>query len=181
MASKKMIAQSLMAIKQIYPNFAKDDEEIEIKAKIWEKLLMNYTDEQVSNALYMCMQEMKYPPVPADLIERLKPSKAELWAKLDKVLLEVWQQMDMFNATYIEDDGISQGAKAKRKVQEIWDNLESELKAYIGSKGMLLTMARYDDKALQFERSAFMKTEIRPSINKLLLENKNENKKIEKI
>jgi hypothetical protein len=174
-----MIAQSLMAIKQIYPNFAKDDEEIEIKAKIWEKLLINYTDEQVSNALYICMQEMKYPPVPADLIERLKPNKAELWAELDKTLIQVYNLMDKFSYTAKEDDGISQGEHAKIKVQELWDNLCPELKAYIGSKGMMMSMALYDDKALQFERSAFMRAEIRPSTNAKLIENTENLKKIE--
>ena len=161
MASKKMIAQVLASINQIYPNLTQN-EDAKLKAGLWEKLLQDYEDEQVSSALYYCLQELKYPPTPADLIERLKPSKTELWALLCDKLSEVDNIIDKYQ--YEPDKSIM-----RQHLHKIWNELPCELQNYLGTYNNMITMS---GQPLHYEKSVFFKSELRG--NKVnLLENNN--------
>lgn len=163
MASKKQIANTITAIKAIFSYYIKEGE-YDVVASLWDKLLKPYTDEQVGNALYCCMQECKYPPTPADIIERIKkaeratlPSPTKSWAKLASVLYDVEELQYDFRFTFQEDDGVTQGDKAKAKCMKLWEKLPHDIREYVGSYGELLKMSRLDENELKFERARFLK------------------------
>lgn len=165
MASKNKIIQLIGSIKTVYPYYAKETD-LELLVKTWCIVLNDYEDKAVDVALLKCLQTCKMPPTPADIIEQLnamqeanKATDEELWDCFVKALWQVERQMHRFGYTFIEECGLSQGDIAKRKVQEIWDNLPEEIKSYVGSKGELMRVARdYTDEDLKFERNRFFKT-----------------------
>lgn len=163
MASKKQIANTITAIKTIFAYYAKDGN-YDVVASLWERLLAPYTDEQVSKALYVCMQECKMPPTPADVIERIKkaeranlPSPSRAWAKLASTLYYVEDLQYDFRFTAVCEDGKRQCEKAREKCHALWDKLPADVKEYVGSYGELLRMSRLTEDELKFERARFLK------------------------
>lgn len=166
MANKKTIIKAIAAIKTVYSYFGKDTD-IELLVDTWYSLLLEYTDEEVDRGLYKALKVCKYAPVPADIIEQIesirelkKPSETELWVQFQKALKEVLYLSHRLNYNYIDDTGISQGEQARRRIKEIWDNLQPELQIYLGDSSELLTAARalnYSE-GLSYERNRFSKT-----------------------
>lgn len=164
MASRKQIANIIIAIKAIFSYYAKDGE-YSIVASLWDKLLKPYSDEEVSNALYLCMQECKYPPTPADIIEKIKKNDISLgvsptraWAKLSDILYEVEELEYNFRFTITDANGMTEGEKSKKKCRELWENLPADIKEYVGSFGELLKMANLNEDELKFEKARFIKS-----------------------
>lgn len=165
MASNKKIAEIVMAIKTIYPYYARDNDS-EVLARTWSMLLKPYSDKAVEIAIYKCLQKCKMPPTPADVIEQInamaettEQTDEELWSIYTRALHNVSRQMYCFTFTFVERNGLTQGDNARAKVGEIWDGLPERLKRYIGSKSELMRLAKgYTDEELRYEKTRFMKT-----------------------
>lgn len=165
MASTNKITEIIAAIKTIYPYYAKEAN-VQVLVKTWGVLLKDYPDQDVDTALYMCLQTCKMPPTPADLIEKLnsikaalEPSDEELWNLLIKELRKAGRLIGWFNYTFIEDNGLTQGENARRKVRKMWDDLPEKIRMYLGGYGEFQRLAlNYDEEELKFERNRFMKT-----------------------
>lgn len=171
MVSKAKISEIIGAIRSIYPYYAKDGL-IAVTANVWERVLQNYNDEEVGAAFYLCLQSCKVPPTPADIIERingarkaLEPSNEQLWSVYYDALVRTLDLMAQFSYTFVESDGISQGQKARNKVDKLYEGLPEKIKEYLGSKGELMRIARsLNTQDASFEKSRFLKA--MPSVEK---------------
>lgn len=165
MASINKITEVIAAIKTIYPYYAKDAD-VQTLVKTWNVLLKDYSDEDVTTALYMCLQTCKMPPTPADLIERLtslkaslEPSDEELWNDLTAALRKADWYISRFAGTFREDNGLTQGQNARRGFEKLWEGLPERIRMYLGGKGEFQRLAQNrDDEELKFERNRFLKT-----------------------
>lgn len=171
MVSKAKISEIIGAIRSIYPYYAKDGM-IAVTASVWERVLQNYNDEEVSAAFYSCLQSCKVPPTPADIIERingarkaLEPSNEQLWGVYYDALIRTLDLMAQFSYTFVESDGISQGQKARNKVDKLYEGLPEKIKEYLGGKGELMRIARsINTQDASFEKARFLKA--MPSVEK---------------
>ena len=164
MASQKKIVEMITAIKTIYSYYAKDCD-IELLVQTWGVLLRDYKDDIVDIAFYNAMQSCKVPPTPADIIERIKemqkasdPTPESLWNELRAAIKETQKQMYYFRFNYIDNSGISQGDRARKKVDDVWNALNEKLKSYLSSKEEMIAIARNDEDDLKYEKSRFLKT-----------------------
>ena len=164
MASQKKIVEMITAIKTIYSYYAKDCD-IELLVQTWGVLLRDYKDDVVDIAFYNAMQSCKVPPTPADIIERVKemqkasdPTPESLWNELRAAIKETQKQMYYFRFNYIDNSGISQGDRARKKVDDVWNALNEKLKSYLSSKEEMIAIARNDEDNLKYEKSRFLKT-----------------------
>ena len=164
MASQKKIVEMITAIKTIYSYYAKDCD-IELLVQTWGVLLRDYKDDIVDIAFYNAMQSCKVPPTPADIIERVKemqkasdPTPESLWNELRAAIKETQKQMYYFRFNYIDNSGISQGDRARKKVDDVWNALNEKLKSYLSSKEEMIAIARNDEDDLKYEKSRFLKT-----------------------
>lgn len=187
MASINKITDIIAAIKVIYPYYAKDTD-IKLLANTWNGLLKPYDDKAVELAMFQCLQTCKTPPTPADVIEQIKtmykslePSDEDLWVTYEKALRETNRQMHRFSEDFIDHTGISNGQRARNKVEEIWQGLPDKIKGYLGSKGELMRNARdwnMNTDYCTFEKPRFMKSmpimEKRQEYNGLMLEGGND-------
>ena len=171
MASINKITEVIAAIKTIYPYYAKDAD-VQTLVKTWNVLLKDYSDEDVTTALYMCLQTCKMPPTPADLIERLsslkaslEPSDEELWNDLTAALRKADWYISRFAGTFREDNGLTQGQNARSGFEKLWEGLPERIRMYLGGKGEFQRLAQNrDDEEIKFERNRFLKT--MPTIKK---------------
>ena len=170
MASAKKIGETIAVIKTIYPYYAKDTDSIPL-AKTWMMLLQGVSDEVVDIAVMKCLQTCKMPPTPADVLEQVKaisvanePTDEEMWAVLTKAIRRAQDHIYNFGHTFIESNGKTQGENARDKFQALWDGLPSKIKSYLGSKGELMRLAKYNDEEMMFEKKNFLKT--LPTISK---------------
>ena len=164
MANKKAIIKAFGAIKTIYPYFGKEAN-LELLLNTWAVLLEEYTEEEIDRGLFLALKNCKHAPVPADIIENIenlreekRPFESELWALYQKALRETLYYSHRLHYNYIDDTGISQGEQARRKIEEIWQNLPQELKIFLGAKSELVAHARslnYTD--MSYERSRLSK------------------------
>lgn len=164
MASQKKIVEMITAIKTIYSYYAKDCD-IELLVQTWGVLLRDYKDDVVGIAFYNAMQSCKVPPTPADIIERVKemqkasdPTPESLWNELRAAIKETQKQMYYFRFNYIDNSGISQGDRARKKVDDVWNALNEKLQSYLSSKEEMIAIARNDEDDLKYEKSRFLKT-----------------------
>ena len=164
MASQKKIVEMITAIKTIYSYYAKDCD-VELLVQTWGVLLRDYKDDIVDSAFYRAMQSCKVPPTPADIIERIKemqkasdPTPESLWNELRAAIKETQKQMYYFRFNYIDNSGISQGDRARKKVDDVWNALNEKLKSYLSSKEEMIAIARNDEDDLKYEKSRFFKT-----------------------
>lgn len=163
MATKKNMAVIIATIKSVYPYYAKDGN-IEVLAKTWLLLLQDYDDKIINNALLLCMKECEQPPTPAHIIkkiEQMKPkvSENQLWAVYVSALRKINDLEQRFHYTFTDENGISQGDKAKAKARMIFNDLPQPIKDYVGgSFGEMLRCSRQiDDESLKFEKTRFIK------------------------
>lgn len=164
MATINKITEIIAAIKTIYPYYAKDSD-LPTLVKTWEALLREYPDNEVSVALFKCLQLCKTPPTPADFIEQLatmhkslESTDEELWDVYVSALRDAERQIFRFGYTFVERCGKTQGQIAREKVEGIWEGLPKEVKQYIGSYGEFIRMAqRYHDEELKYEKCRFLK------------------------
>lgn len=66
-------AKILMIMASVYPNFKVD--EVGLMNTTWHALLKELDYKHASEALFKLLKVMKYPPTPADIIEKSKIEK----------------------------------------------------------------------------------------------------------
>lgn len=165
MASKKKVLEIIATIKSIYPYYAKDGN-VQLIANVWDRVFKNYSDEELDFGFGHCLETCKVPPTPADIIERingakkaLEPSNEQLWGVYYDALVRTLDLMAQFSYTFVESDGISQGQKARNKVDKLFDGLPIKIKDYLGDKGELMRIARsINTQDASFEKSRFLKS-----------------------
>ena len=164
MASRNKIIEMIGAIKAVYPYYSKDGD-AKVLVQTWEALLKPYEDSDIVQGFYNALQVCKMPPTPADVIEKIKevrrasePSGEELWATYRQALEKTLRLMGEFGYTFVEEDGLTQGDKARNKVEELWRGLPWQIKAYLSSKSEMMAMARrLDREEITFEQNRFLK------------------------
>ena len=165
MATINKITEMIASIKTIYPYYAKDTD-VPTLVKTWAVLLKDFPDDAVEVAFFKCLQTCKTPPTPADVIEKLnallntnEATEEELWDTFRKTLQKIEREVSCFHYNFIfPGETLSQGAKARKNVEEMWNRLPEQLKAYVGSKSELIHIAKtYTDEDLKFERNRFFK------------------------
>lgn len=167
MASQNKIVEIIFAIKTIYPYYAKETD-VESLVKTWGLLLSDVPDDVADTALYQALRVCKMPPAPADLLEQIRamktaqePTAEELWVAYHKALQETMRLVPQFQYTYVDASGISQGQKARNKVDAIWAGLPEPVKHYLSSKGELIRCAQQigasPEEDVQWEKQRFIK------------------------
>lgn len=166
MASKEMIATITASIKTLYPYYAKDTNVTALN-QMWGTLLKEFPDEAVKPAFEDALQGCKFPPTPAEVIDRirthevqLQPSAEEFWGVYIEKLGQVADQMTRFGYTFRENGGMTQGQKARAKVSFIYDTLPENIRRYVASEGELMRLAREyneDTEFAKYEKPRFLK------------------------
>lgn len=175
MIKKGDIVKMLTLIRMTYPNAyptRSDEEEIMI-VELWYSMFKDYPREIVLAAFERAMKKSEFAPKPATIIGEIEKMQgayekddATLWAELQGVLREVSRCVYMFGHTYIEEDGISQGDKARRRVAEIFASLDPALQDYCRDQRGLVELARYTDEQTSYERGRFMR--VMPTVRERL-------------
>ena len=162
MATKKCIAECLMAIKIIYPYFAKDTDEKAL-AKIWCSVFSDFPDSLILGSLKDCLQNIS------------SPSAYERFSLLITKLRKVEREEQRFTYTVVEENGKTVGENARATVAELWETMPPDLKLYLGSQGEMIRLSRdLSDEALKFERVRFEKYyATQPKSTRILLESYN--------
>jgi uncharacterized protein YhaN len=143
---------------------AQSDEEREMLYMSWFAILKDYPKEVCDKAVINAIKNAEFAPRIGSIvkeIERMREayekSETELWAELSNVLREVNACRSRFNATFIEENGRSQGDNARIRLKEIFDELSPELKEYCRNADGLLEIAKIETADLQFEKARFLK------------------------
>lgn len=166
MIKKGDIVKMLTLIRMTYPNAypTRSDEEEIMLVELWYSMFKGYPREIILAAFERAMKKSEFAPKPATIIAEVEKMQgayekddAALWAELQGVLREVSRCVYMFNHTYVEDDGISQGDKARRRVTEIFAALDPALQDYCRDQRGLVELAKYTDEQTSYERGRFMK------------------------
>lgn len=166
MASQNKIIQMIGAIKTIYSYYARDTD-VEMLVRTWSALLKDYPDDVTEAAFYKCLQTCKTPPTPADVLENIhsfaavnEPTDEDLWAVYIEALQQTLRLMYYFQFNYVDPvTGMSQGDKARKDVEALWQGLPEKIKMYLASKGEMMRRAReLDSGDMSYERSRFMRT-----------------------
>ena len=132
----------------------------------WYDILCKYPKEVCEKAVNAALEHATQGKAPriGDIVTFIKKMQSayekddsELWAELQGVLREVSRCVYMFNHTYVEEDGISQGDKARNRVAEIFNSLDPALKDYCRDQRGLVELARYTDEQISYERGRFMR------------------------
>ena len=107
-------------------------------------------------------------------------SIAELVA-YNKALRDTNAEVSRFGFTFVDASGISQGQRARNKVEDIYNSLPDKIKSYLGSKSELIRNAQAWGADLDYgnyEKPRFMKAmpimEKRQEFNGLMLEGASE-------
>lgn len=183
MASQDKIIEMILAVKTIYPYYAKNNDEMatEVLIKTWTTLLKEYPDKAVEMAFFKCLQTCKMPPTPADIIEVInstikskEPTGEELWSVSCEAMKRASYFIAQFGHTYIDgrDGTLTQGEQARKKVSELWDSLPQKIKMYFADEREFIRRSR-ELEFSDYERDRFLKAmpvmEKRMEYNGLLL------------
>ena len=175
MIKKIDVVKIISLIRMTYPNAypTRTDEEEQMLIELWYSMFKEYPREVIFAGFEKAMKKSEFAPKPATIINEIEKMQgayekddATLWAELQGVLREVSRCVYMFNHTYVEDDGVSQGDKARRRVAEIFDGLDPALKDYCRDQRGLVELARYTDEQTSYERGRFMR--VMPTVRERL-------------
>ena len=163
----KILTLIRLNFENAYKCNSKDDNILLIES--WYDILKDYPREIVFEAVKKSLRVAEFAPRIGTIVKEIEKMQSvfekddmELWGELQGVLREVSRCTYRFNHTYIEEDGISQGEKARRRVTEIYNNLDPALKDYCRDERGLIELARYTDEQNSYERGRFMR--IMPTI-----------------
>ena len=175
MLKKTDIIKSLGLIRVTYPNSypTRTDTEEQILIEAWYEMFSEYPREIFFAALKRAMKTSEFAPKPATIAKEIEKMQGayekddfELWGELQKALYEVSRCVYRFGHTYVEDDGVSQGDKARRRVAEIFDELDPALKDYCRDQRGLIELSKYTDEQTSYERGRFMR--VMPTVRERL-------------
>lgn len=166
--TKSEIVKIITAIRVQCPDALqyKTETDFSILVDMWYDCFKDYPKEVLWKAAQNALKESEYQKknwlgAISKEIDKMQSAyekdDAELWAELQGVLREVSRCIYAFNFTYVEEDGISQGDKARNRVADIFNNLDPALKDYCRDQRGLVELARYTDEQTSYERGRFMR------------------------
>lgn len=173
MASRQQIGKVIATIKTIYSYYAKDVN-LDYLVSVWEKLLADLSDEEVSAGLLGAMQKCETPPTPAHVIAEVEKIRSASQPS-DAYVIEAYK--DALAAVYynsvnlgvnMEVDGKTLNEWARESIQRIYDEMPAEAQEHVGSVKALIDKAgrTRGDKDMSIEEAQFRKA--LPSIRERL-------------
>lgn len=173
MASRQQVAKVIATIKTIYSYYAKDVN-VDYLVSVWEKILADLSDEEVSAGLLSAMKKCETPPTPAHVIAEVdrirsanQPSDAYVVEAYKDSLAAVYYNSVNLGMN-VEIDGKTLHERATEAIQRIYDEMTPEAREYVGSvKSMIDRASRTrGDKEISIEEAQFRKA--LPSIRERL-------------
>ena len=163
---KKDIIKIITMIRINFDNsYRLTDEEFPILVDSWYSILAPYPREIVYEAVKRTLAHAEFVPRIGNIvteIERMvdacRENETTLWSRLCKHLVEVERCRNMLPCTYCDDGESSQGEKAWKRINEIYDGLPEEVREYLGSVGQLIALANSNEEGLSIERGRFLKS-----------------------
>lgn len=165
MASQDKIVEMILAVKVIYPYYARETD-VATLVKTWGLMVRDIPDDVLEQAFYQALRVCKMPPTPADILEQvrsmeaaLRPSAEELWDVFSRALDETMRLSHRFGFTYVDASGLSQGEQARREYDRLWERMPDEIKGYCATKGEMLRIAReVREEGTKYEKQRFLRT-----------------------
>jgi hypothetical protein len=161
--TQNKVVEMIAAIKTIYPYYAKETD-AKILVKTWTALMADIPDDIADKAFYKALQVCKMPPTPADVLEEVEaiisigqPTDMEYWCEYSCALSETATHRVCFGFTFVEDDGKTQGDRARERVHEVWEKLSEPVKQYLASENELIRKSREVAENMEWEQKAFIK------------------------
>lgn len=134
-----------------YPT--RNDDEMALLIESWYSILKNYPREVCNEAVMQTLKRARFAPRIGDVVETIEKMQnvfqktdAQLWNELVKVTPQVWGLLQGY-----------QDLDNKVTIKSLFDNLSSELKAYLHSPSGLRQLANYDYEQMSYERGRFMR------------------------
>lgn len=144
----------------------RSDSEFDILVGMWFECFKEYPSEVVWEATRKALTNTEYQKqnwlgAISREIQKMQASfeksELDLWSELVGVLRKVEDNAYRYSYTALTEDGITQGAEARRNNAEIFESLSPELRAYIKTAGDLIQISHYSDEQLSYEKGRFLK------------------------
>lgn len=162
MASKEAVTNMIMMIKTLYPYFAKDIDKT-VLYENWKVFFSDVGDKELAYAFKKAVEVCVSPPTVADIKKQIRkramsslPSAEELWIKYRNALEKTSRLKSEFKYTY-EENGITQGEKARAEVKNLYEGLDEVLKKYLGDDRELIAKSDKRGEALDWEKKNMVK------------------------
>lgn len=166
--TKSEIIKIITAIKMQCPEALvyKNETEFEILIDMWFDCFQEYPAEIVwaatRNALKNTVyQKQNWLGAINQEIEKMQvayeKNDMELWAELTGCLRPVRDCAYKFRFNFVESNGKTQGENARIQLEQIFNNLSPEIKAYCRNEGGLVEIAELTDEQLNYEKGRFMR------------------------
>ena len=167
MVSDQKIIEILGTIRTLYPFYAKDKEngDVKIMGRAWRMALSEYSDTEIEQAFTKCLKKCKMPPTPADVIEEIESREqiteedaSAYWFEYVSACRKASELTYYFPFTFVEANGKSQGENARDELLTFFNSLSYPVKRYIGSYGILIEKGmNYDSNEFKYEKPGFIK------------------------
>lgn len=131
--------------------------ETNLLTESWFDILSNYPKEICDVAVNNALAQAKYAPRIGDIVEQIKilnsvnkKSYEELWAELKSIKYEAYNaSLYLRYPQHYED--------AHKKLEQIYEDLDEDLKLYLVNVSALIEFANIDEESLPFEKNRFFK------------------------
>ena len=131
--------------------------ETNLLTESWFDILSNYPKDICDGAVNNALAQAKYAPRIGDIVEQIKilnsvnkKSNEELWAELKSIKYEAYNaSLYLRYPQHYED--------AHKKLEQIYEDLDEDLKLYLVNVSALIEFANIDEESLPFEKNRFFK------------------------
>ena len=167
----KQEVSCLVALNKVnYPNSPLKDmssEELNMLIDDWHEDFKSYPAELIMAIYREAKKECKFPVTVSDIFGKMKAIKAasrktteQLWQEFLKASRTVYELSYSFHFDIIIDGGKPKtGRDIRREAQELFDNLDPELRRYAGDLRRLISFGAMDkDHLEQYMQSNFRKS-----------------------
>ena len=91
----KEVSQMLAVIKEVYPNYIKDNANIPVMTKMWHSLLGEYNLDLAMTGLnaYMAKDTKGFAPVPGQLLVEIRGLTAQIENKQETTAAQAWDMV----------------------------------------------------------------------------------------
>ena len=138
----------------------KSEDEAKLFVMYWYSCLKDYPREVVYAAFNNAIRGSEFAPKIANIIaeaEKLvnagNKTDDELWAELCDIRWEAYNAWQYCNQMYNEETR----KEGLRRIQNVWDDLSLEIRAYVVNKSGLAEIGGMDIEKLQYEKARFLK------------------------
>lgn len=146
----KEVSQMLAVIKEVYPNYIKDNANIPVMAKMWHTILGEYSLDIAMTGLnsYMAKDTKGFAPVPGQLLAEIRKLTSQIENKPKTTTAQAWDMV-------VE---VLRGALCYHNPAEAFKKLPLAIQKCVGSARTLQRWSMTDsDQLHNFIRSQFMR------------------------